>query len=183
MHAKQTQQRRRIHFDKIMVTLLMAALVVTFSQTRALSLIPGVLTAWIPSAMAQSAAAPAQTAMTPSVTPTSPPTPENPAAPPTHPTAPPRNAVPPAATTHIPDCLQPRPTDALPDGNQKLTVTKDRETRWQPGNGMVRFTVAGTDLTAGDIRIVGCFRWNNGETKQGWHSVVPLQVIKIEPGR
>ncbi len=192
MHATRTRQRRRIHFGQITVPLLVLAVLVC--QPVASRLLPGVLSSWIASAMAQPAvsqpvmtqpvANPNPAATTQPVTPTTPPSTANPAAPPPHPTAP--NAAPPASpaqTTHIPDCLQPRPTDALPDGNLKLKVTPDPATRWQPQGGMVRFTVEGTGLTASNMQIVGCFRWDNGKADQPWTSPVPLHVLNTEPDK
>lgn len=68
----------------------------------------------------------------------------------------------------------------MPDGNQKLKVTLDPVTRWQPVGGMVRFTVEGTGLTASNMQIVGCFRWDNGQTSQGWAWPIPLHVLDTD---
>ena len=172
MHAERTHKGRwHIHFGKIMVPVLMLA--VTLGQPSMWGVMAGVQSSWIASAAAQPAAVPAVTPQ-PAASPATPPT-ANPAAPPT-----PAGAPQAPSATRIPDCVQPRSTDSLPDGNQKLTVALDPATRWQPGGGMVRFTVAGNGLTASNMQIVGCFRWDTGQANQGWSSPVPLHVLNAE---
>ena len=167
MHATQTQQRQRIRFGTIMVLLLV--LTVAFGRSSHSGFVPEVAFSWIPSASAQPAPA------TPPVTPTTPPSATNPAA-----EASIESPPSPVSTTQIPDCLKARPTDSLPDGNLKLKITPDPATRWQPSGGMVRFTVEGTGLTASNMQIVGCFRWDNGQANQPWAWPVPLHVLNTE---
>ena len=174
MHAERTRKGRwHIHFGKMMVPALMLTPAVALGQLSSWGVMEGVQSSWIASASAQPAPVPATTPQ-PAVPTATPPT-ANPASAPT-----PGGAAQAAPATRIPDCVQPRSTDSLPDGNQKLTVTLDPATRWQPGGGMVRFTVAGIGLTASNMQIVGCFGWNTGQPNQGWSSPVPLQVLNAE---
>ncbi len=75
----------------------------------------------------------------------------------------------PSATSQQAPPLQPpacddRPSDILPAGNLKLSVTVDRTTVWQPRGGEVKFTITGTGFSPENMAIIACFRWKADDT-------------------
>jgi hypothetical protein len=166
------------------------------SRPRDVRAAPGLadFLSWTAPAMAQTPP-PATTAPPPAAPPASttpPPAAAQPVAiappPAPPPTAPPAVAnANPAPTLNAQDCLTAKAPESTPDGDQKLTITPDAATRWQPVGGMVRFTIEGaaSDLVPGNLTIVACFRWLDGKPEgEGDGVAVPaLRVLDTSAGK
>jgi len=104
----------------------------------------------------------------------------------TPPPAPARTPQPALAGTSSQQTMAPKqlacgdePSDILPAGNLKVSVTIDDKTNWQPRGGEVKFTIKGSSgFSAENMDIIACFRWK-ADPKAKWQKSPSLRLIDV----